>query len=263
MNFDTEFKPERIIMLRNMLQLSQVNFANKIHISQGALSQIENGKSQISLETLRNISRELNVNCNWLVNGMGDIFLTEDDGKQTSKKSETVSVKATGAGRPFIPYIRSKSQKQYTKKYKNVDFIKEMDLFYLPGFEKGDIRMFDIVDEAMSPLLNPGEIVITELAHDHTSIDNGALALALTKDGLMVRSIHFFENDHNILVLKSPSRKFKNQHVHVDELKEIWLIRSKITSGFTNAGSLDAKRIEKLESGVNSLRRELKKLLQG
>ncbi len=263
MDFDTEFKPERIIMLRNMLQLSQVNFANKIHISQGALSQIENGKSQISLETLRNISKELNVNCNWLVNGVGDIFLKDEDMTQTSKKSDSIVVKATGAKRPFVPYVPVKKQKQYTTKFKSADFIKDLDTYLLPGFDDGNLRLFDVPDEALSPLITPGEIVLTELAASHTQIDNGSLAVVLIKGGLIVRSVHYFENDRNILILKSPSRKFKNQHLHIDELKEIWLIRAKLSTAFINAGSLDAKRIERLESGVNSLRRELKKLLQG
>lgn len=263
MDFDTEFKPERIIMLRNMLQLSQVNFANKIHISQGALSQIENGKSQISLETLRNISKELNVNCNWLVNGIGDIFLKDEDLAQSANKTQHVVVKATGAKRPFIPYVNQKKQKQYVKKFSSGDFIKGLDTFLLPGFEEGTLRLFDVPEEALSPLIKPGEIVLTELAENHAQIENGSLAVVLSKDGLMVRSVHYFENDRNILILKSPSRKFKNQHIHIDELKEIWLIRAKFTTEFINAGSLDAKRIERLESGVNSLRRELKKLLQG
>ena len=262
MNIDNEFKPERIIMLRNMLQMSQVNFAKKIHISQGALSQIENGKSQISLETLRNISQELNVNCNWVVNGQGNIFMNGDAGQSKAKEVKQVVVKATGTKKPHLPLVKASQQKQYTKKYADADFIKGLDMFLLPGFEEGDYRLFETPDDAMAPSLLPGEVVIGSSVSDHTTIENGTLAVIVTKEGLFVRRVHFYANEKHVLILKSDNRKVKNLNIHHEKVIEIWAIKGKVTTAFASAGLIDSKRIERLESSLDNLRKEVKKLIR-
>jgi len=262
MNIDNEFKPERIIMLRNMLQMSQVNFAKKIHISQGALSQIENGKSQISLETLRNISQELNVNCNWVVNGQGNIFLNGDAKPSKARDITKVVVKATGTKKPGLPLVRANQQKQYLKKFGNSDFVKELDMYLVPGFEEGDMRMFEVPNEDMAPSLVPGEVVICEAQEDHTALENGTLAVIVTKEGLFMRRVHFYANEKHVLILKSDTRKVKNLNIHHDKVEEIWVVKGKITSAFASEGKIDSRRIERLEASLDSIRKEVKKLIR-
>ncbi|MEJ2005623.1 MAG: helix-turn-helix domain-containing protein [Cyclobacteriaceae bacterium] len=262
MNIDNEFKPERIIMLRNMLQMSQVNFAKKIHISQGALSQIENGKSQISLETLRNISHELNVNCNWVVNGQGNIFMNGEAATSKPKDVKKVVVKPGGTKKPGLPLVKSSDLKKYVKKYGDPDFIKDLDMYLIPGYEEGDIRLFEVPNEDMAPSLAPGEIAICESLDDHTALENGTLVVIVTKEGVHFRRVHFYANEKHVLILKSDSRKVKNLNIHHDKVDEIWVVKGKITSGFASAGKIDSRRIERLESSLDGIRKEIKKLIR-
>ncbi len=262
MNNDNEFKPERIIMLRNMLQMSQVNFAKKIHISQGALSQIENGKSQISLETLRNISKELNVNCNWVVNGQGNIFMNGDTAPTKGREIKKVIVKPASKQKPGLPLVRGKQQKQYIKKFGNADFITGLDMFLIPGFEEGDFRLFEVPNEDMAPSLVPGEIAICESLDDHTQLENGTLVVIVTKEGIFMRRVHFYANEKHVLILKSDSRKIKNLNIHHDKVDEIWVVKGKVTSAFASAGQIDSKRIERLEASLDNIRKEVKKLIR-
>ena len=60
----------RVTALREKLNLSQQEFADKIGITQGALSQLESGKSTLSLSTITKISQVFNVDCNWLILGI-------------------------------------------------------------------------------------------------------------------------------------------------------------------------------------------------
>jgi transcriptional regulator with XRE-family HTH domain len=60
---------ENIKKLRKSKKLNQVEFAKIIGISQGNLSDIENGKCKPSIETLEQISENFNVNLKWLVKG--------------------------------------------------------------------------------------------------------------------------------------------------------------------------------------------------
>jgi transcriptional regulator with XRE-family HTH domain len=68
---------ERVKHIRKIMQLNQKEFSQKIEISQSALSQIEKGLTSLSFSTIENITRKFNVNCNWLVNGAGPIFLLD------------------------------------------------------------------------------------------------------------------------------------------------------------------------------------------
>lgn len=75
---------ERIKYLRkNFLQLSQEEFALKLKISRGNLSNIEINRVNITDRVISDICREFNVNEDWLRNGGPDskilIEFTEDD----------------------------------------------------------------------------------------------------------------------------------------------------------------------------------------
>lgn len=68
----------RIKELRKTLELTQIDFANKIGISHGTLSDIENGKSTITERTILTICTIYNVNEKWLRSGEGEMFNTID-----------------------------------------------------------------------------------------------------------------------------------------------------------------------------------------
>ncbi|MBM9546127.1 helix-turn-helix transcriptional regulator [Leptospira sp. 201903074] len=56
------------------LSLTQKDFAIRIGVSQGFVSEIINGKNLPSQETLTKISKEFNVNLDWLLAGEGQMF---------------------------------------------------------------------------------------------------------------------------------------------------------------------------------------------
>jgi transcriptional regulator with XRE-family HTH domain len=255
------FKAERIIMLRDLLNLSQVNFAKKIHISQGALSQIENGKSQISLETLYNISKELNVNCNWVVNGSGEIFFEDEqplNGTSVSKVVIDTKVDSSNS----IVLVNEEAHAGYIKDYDKPDYVKGLQAYQIPGFEDGTYRMFEVAGDSMLPTISPSEIVVTEYAADPTALENGTLVVVVTEDAIVAKRIYYYENDRNIVILKSDNTKYKTFSIQKNKIKECWVVRGKITSSFVESGILDNKRLSKLEHSIDNLKAEVRKLLK-
>ncbi len=255
------FKAERIIMLRDLLNLSQVNFAKKIHISQGALSQIENGKSQISLETLYNISKELNVNCNWIVNGSGEIFY-QDEKPLNGTATKHVVVETKNKEVSNIALVDEEAHAGYIKDYDTPEFIKTLQVYQIPGYENGTYRMFEVAGDSMTPTIFPAEIVITEFADDPAALENGTLVVLVTVDAVLAKRIYYYENDRNIVILKSDNTKYKTFSIQKKKILECWVIKSKITSSFVENGILDNKRLAKLEQSLDSLKSEVKKLLK-
>lgn len=64
---------ERVKQLRKHLRLNQQDFADRIEVTQGAISQIENS-GNASLEILIKISNAYNSNLDWLAEGKGEMF---------------------------------------------------------------------------------------------------------------------------------------------------------------------------------------------
>ncbi len=69
---------ERLKEIRTVLGIKQGDFAKKISTTQGHISDIENGRKELSDRTIKLICLEFNVNENWIRTGQGDMFIQMD-----------------------------------------------------------------------------------------------------------------------------------------------------------------------------------------
>lgn len=60
--------------LRKELNLTQKEFADRIHISRSNLAGIESGRVNFTQRIAHDISREFNVNLEWIKTGKGEMF---------------------------------------------------------------------------------------------------------------------------------------------------------------------------------------------
>lgn len=72
---------ERVKELRKFLGLSGEKFGEKLGITRGAISNIENGSRNVTEQVVKSICREFGVNEKWLRTGEGEMFVpvTADD----------------------------------------------------------------------------------------------------------------------------------------------------------------------------------------
>ena len=90
---------ERLKHLREQLNLTTRAFGAAINMSGGAITNMEKGTRNVTERTIRDISREYNVNPDWLINGTEPIFedITielniDDDIKQLAKQYSLLNV---------------------------------------------------------------------------------------------------------------------------------------------------------------------------
>ena len=69
---------KRVSVLRKTLKLTQTEFAKALSIGQQALSMIENGQRDLSEKNIKLIC----FSYNWLGNGIGDMFQSDDSDAQ-------------------------------------------------------------------------------------------------------------------------------------------------------------------------------------
>ena len=105
---------ERIAYLRStILQMTQSQFADNVNMSQAYLSLLENGKKELTMSAIRQISSSLRVNLDWLIYGIGD-----DDNVFQSEKITKSYLEASGKSSALAAL-----QKAYTLKPDELDFI--------------------------------------------------------------------------------------------------------------------------------------------
>lgn len=63
---------QKIKKIRQFLDLGQVEFAESIGITHGALSKIENGRTEASVSTLKKIAELYKISLDWLIIDSGE-----------------------------------------------------------------------------------------------------------------------------------------------------------------------------------------------
>ena len=110
----------RLVVLRDLLSLSQQEFASRIGITQGALSQLESQKSKLSLDSLLKINRVFGVDCNWLVTGEGDIFY-QPDKREPQPMDNHLGMTRGG----YIPLVRGEAHAGYIENYLDEKYLND------------------------------------------------------------------------------------------------------------------------------------------
>ena len=67
-------KPNKIAEIRNILGLSQKDLADRIRVTQTAVSDWENGRRNVSKRSAASICRAFNISPEWLEEGRGPMF---------------------------------------------------------------------------------------------------------------------------------------------------------------------------------------------
>ena len=70
---------ERIREVRNTLGLTLEKFGERIGVTRGSMSNIENGNRNLTEQMTKAICREFNVDYMWLTTGDGEMFIDNDD----------------------------------------------------------------------------------------------------------------------------------------------------------------------------------------
>lgn len=76
---------ERIKELRKALKLTQQEFADRLNIKRGAIANYEVGRNEPIDAVISLICKEFNVNEEWLRDGTGEMFRTEEENSIIAK----------------------------------------------------------------------------------------------------------------------------------------------------------------------------------
>lgn len=77
---------QRFKNIRNKLSLSQEEFGRKIGLSKSGVSAVENDRTFVSVEILRTLFFDYNINLNYLICDSGEMFNSSDKNEADFKE---------------------------------------------------------------------------------------------------------------------------------------------------------------------------------
>ena len=77
----------RVKNIRKLLNKSQEELAKELSVTKQAISNIENSKSAPSISLLSKLLIDYDININYILSGIGDIFVTKEKTYQNLRQS--------------------------------------------------------------------------------------------------------------------------------------------------------------------------------
>lgn len=105
---------DRISELRHSLVLSQEVFGSRLGVTKATISRLESGENNLTEQMAKAICREYSVNYEWLVNGTGDMLISDSLIDNLIAKYE---LSETGASLIKNYLLLTKSEQEVIEKY--------------------------------------------------------------------------------------------------------------------------------------------------
>jgi len=250
----------RLKEIREKLGLSQEDFADVLQISRGHLSQIENGKRNISYSIISLLSEKLPVvNLNWLIIGSGKMFFSKSE-KQYVSEPENVTFFShlTGESRHLTGFSRGKNilvrisdEKKYALGLSEKYLDEKMEKVIIPGVE-GEARTFAISGVSMVPVLEDGDYIICKPAQ-LPEIKNGKIYAVVSK-GLGINAKIIEPQKDGLLMISANSEMYQPIFIAYEEIREVWEVTHRLTSSLIDprlfADQAEQARIKKIEEWI-------------
>lgn len=247
--------------LRKVRELTQDQLADKIGVNRAMIGSYEEGRAVPKLEALRTISHYFDVTIDNLIN---------TDLSSEKKNNNNNNADITGKGlrvlttlvdrnnKELITLVPVKASAGYIKGYADPDFIETLPRFSLPFPELSKdrtYRAFQIDGNSMQPIPS-GSYIVCEYLQNWSDIKNGKTYVLVTQeDGVIYKRV--YNNENEIIVLKSDNPEYDPYSISVNTISEVWKALSYICFSLPEP---DEMHIGKLTAMVYKMQSELEDL---
>ncbi len=220
------------------------------------LNDIVHHRRNVSLELLRKVVELYPVNSEFLLKAQGDIL------EKTAKESSELKNLAN------ILFVPAKAHAGYMENINN-DFAEEDFLqFTLPDYAqvRGSFRCFEAFGDSMEPNIYSGEKLICSLidSYNHyTNIRDNFIYVIVTSQEILVKRVINLSDSQESLLLVSDNDFYEDITVHLNEVKEVWKVETKISQFLhskTNSRTSIDSYISELKEVINLQSSEIKEI---
>lgn len=219
--------------LRGERRMSQQELADKISIGRTTIANIEANIANPGHKTLVEIARVFDISIDELLHT--DLTI---EGRGAEKPSggilyKPVVVTVDEHGEENIVMVDTKAAAGYPTRYLEPEYYRELPAFKLPGsdYRNGTFRCFQVEGDSMQDTIQHGDFVIGRFCDNHfKDVRDGYVHVVVTNDNVLVkRVISKAESEHKLWLI-SDNEAYPEIVVDIDDVREIWFVKSKISS---------------------------------
>ncbi len=233
----------RLAHIRAELKISQTIMAQQLGIAQSTLSLLEKGQSSINSDILTGLFLHYQISADWMITGQGTRYITEAQ---------------QGVG---IPLVKADAHASYLDHEDSASFLETLEHYRLPNFENGEgLCIFSVEGDSMIPTFFPGDNVVCEKIEQWKSLHEDTLAVIISDEGIVIKRVSYFDSADGALILRSDNPSYRPQMLPVDQIREVWQVRARLTTTLDHAVLLTNQKISRLESELSEVREQLSEL---
>lgn len=234
---------------------SSRQFALSLDYLPQSLSEILKGRRDVTIELLRKAVEKYKINPIYVYTGEGPMFMSEED--HTSFRLLTIVTNAEEDER--IVHVPVPAQAGYAGELSNPTFIQDLPTYTLPDYKYkvGTHRSFDVAGDSMEPTLFEGDKVVcsfVEPALWESSLKDNYVYVIVTRADVLVKRVINHIKETNTLKLVSDNPYYDPYTADINELREVWYVRAKVSPFLPSPQNIQNYLIEEI--------RELKKNLK-
>lgn len=233
------------------------------YVPQG-LSEMSNGRRDVTIELLRRAIDKYHMNSEYIFTGNGPKLKTGDE----KGDFRVLSVVTDSQNRECIVHVPVAAQAGYTDNLDDPEYFRELPAYSLPydSFRSGSYRSFDVAGSSMEPTLQHGDKIVCsfiEPQYWQHAVKDGQMYVVVTQTDVLVKRLINHIRSSKEIDLVSDNTQYAITSLPVEDVRELWWVRLKISPYLdrpsTNSHGLEARLeqqsllIDKLNDTVNSL----------
>ncbi|HAE13653.1 MAG TPA: transcriptional regulator [Bacteroidetes bacterium] len=213
--------------LRAARKLSQQELADLLEVGRTAIANYESGIANPGHKTLLALVNIFGISLDEL------LYQDLQETGINRKEFQPVVVTVDKSGQENIVLVDTKAAAGYPTRYLEPEYYKELPAFQLPGadYRNGTFRCFEVEGDSMNDTLQSGDYVIGRFCDNHyKDVREGYVHVVVTGDQVLVKRVINKAEQESKLILLSDNDVYPPIEAGLDEVKEIWQVKSKLSS---------------------------------
>ena len=254
MSSELSIEAQRFKLLREELRYTQQAFAELLGIPK-TTADIERGKTKIAGFVLVALIKHFQINPLWLFGESQEKYLKNSTQNSILPKVITLN----SQNNENILLVNEKAAAGYPHNLQDPQWYERLPAFDLPlpQFRNASYRGFQVEGDSMLPNIKAGEWVIGRAMSSFDDIINNRVYVVVLSDSVLVKKVQKLTEKNKIQVI-SFNEGYLPVEIHFSEVKELWLVNSKLSFGIDDM--TESNLLRELKDSMKELKSQLKKI---
>lgn len=231
----------KFLVFNNVINSAR-QFAMSLDFFPQSLNDILKGRRDVTIELVRKAVEVYQINSHFLFMGEGPILVSS---MPTECPSE-LNVK--------VPFVGISDIGTYPTQVDSVTYIESLSYysFCYPIERNEEYRAFEMPNDQLKPSISKGEVLISKKISPSdwaSKILDGFIYIFVTDNGVEIERVLNFLKDNGTILLKSNLAEISDHlTLNILEIKEVWEIKSRLTSDIPNPNNYKYRTDQRLET---------------